>query len=236
MKNMKTFCEHSLKVFTGICMVMILLFTNIPLLSIMASDILPYIYEDPNGTVYEYNLDENGFPYTYDENGDKILLLIPLPQFKITDKNLIAQLDESLSKSLYVSPLSSGTILGVFGEVLTINDYLKSNSASVNSPTFSKTIPSGSGLVFTRTDAFSIHTYHYRIMFSANTKVNVDINMREPDGWYHPPVCTNTTSVKFAKSSLCDYIYFEIYKYDAGFTYEIYTSPFLALSTPLEDQ
>ncbi len=55
-----------------------------------------YTYVDVDGKSYNYYLDENGNAYNY-VDGEKIYMLLPLPQYRITDETLLAELNKEFS-------------------------------------------------------------------------------------------------------------------------------------------
>lgn len=57
---------------------------------------LPYTYTYDNGEVVKYNLDSDGNPYSFID-GEKVDLLLPLSKFKVTDSNLVNELNKSIN-------------------------------------------------------------------------------------------------------------------------------------------
>lgn len=55
-----------------------------------------YTFIDRDGKSYDYYLDEDGNAYNY-VDGEKIYMLLPLPQYRITDEALLAELNEEFS-------------------------------------------------------------------------------------------------------------------------------------------
>lgn len=55
-----------------------------------------YTYIDTDGKLYDYYLDEDGNAYNY-VDGEKIYMLLPLPQYRITDEETLAELNEDFS-------------------------------------------------------------------------------------------------------------------------------------------
>lgn len=66
-----------------------LVFFSIPVSAVDYGE--KYTYTDVDGTVFEYYLDENGYPFQM-ESGEKIFLLIPLEHLKITNEKELAEL------------------------------------------------------------------------------------------------------------------------------------------------
>lgn len=66
-----------------------LVFFSIPVSAVDYGE--KYTYTDVDGTVFEYYLDENGYPFQM-ESGEKIFLLIPLEHLKITDEKELEEL------------------------------------------------------------------------------------------------------------------------------------------------
>lgn len=57
-----------------------------------------YIYIDTDGTEITYYMDEDGLPYII-QSGQKINICLPLPQFIITDEELLAELNVELAET-----------------------------------------------------------------------------------------------------------------------------------------
>lgn len=55
-----------------------------------------YTYVDADGKSYDYYLDEDGNAYNY-VDGEKIYMLLPLSQYRITDEALLAELNKEFS-------------------------------------------------------------------------------------------------------------------------------------------
>lgn len=64
--------------------------------SVLNDDGELYTYIDSDGKAYDYYLDEDGNAYNY-VDGEKVYILLPLPQYKITDEELLAELNEDFS-------------------------------------------------------------------------------------------------------------------------------------------
>lgn len=51
-----------------------------------------YTYVDTNGKIYEYYIDNENHTYII-ENGKKVYIALPLEQYKITDENILRELN-----------------------------------------------------------------------------------------------------------------------------------------------
>ena len=68
-----------------------------------------YTYYYPNGNSVMYYLDDAGNPYVF-ENGEKIYIALPLEHLKVTDENLIFDLNQSINNnSQQIQPYSVPT-------------------------------------------------------------------------------------------------------------------------------
>lgn len=54
-----------------------------------------YTYVDTNGETIEYYIDNENHTYII-ENGEKVYIALPLEQYKITDENILRELNSEL--------------------------------------------------------------------------------------------------------------------------------------------
>lgn len=73
-----------------------LVFFSIPVSAVDYGE--KYTYTDVDGTVFEYYLDENGYPFQI-EFGEKIFLLLPLEHLKITNEKELAELRKASAEA-----------------------------------------------------------------------------------------------------------------------------------------
>ncbi len=90
---------------------------------------LPYTYTYDNGEVVKYNLDSDGNPYAFID-GEKVPLLLPLAQFKVTDNKLINELNQGLN--LGTSNMARSSAPSSYVDISATVDSLQLISKSYN--------------------------------------------------------------------------------------------------------
>lgn len=83
------------------------------------------VFVDSNGNEIKYYMDEDGLPYNM-KNGEKIYLALPLEQFKITDPELIAELDATINEETTLTSRALPT--DIYNLTLKSDPLLSSNA------------------------------------------------------------------------------------------------------------
>ena len=159
-----------------------------------------YTYTLEDGTIINYYLDEDGLPYII-ENGEEIYIFLPLPQFKITDEEVLSELN---------------------AEIQNINNDLMVRAVPTNyfELTVDSDVPTKS-IAYSKRYSFANHTTHVMPIFKMNghhakirfrtddlekpllgsRKVSFVVQLYSvaEDDWYNfqyfDKVCTGTTGV-----------------------------------------
>lgn len=63
---------------------------------------LPYTYTFEDGDKVSYNFDGDGIPYTF-EDGERVVATLPLDQFKVTDPEVLAELNSVFEEEIVSS-------------------------------------------------------------------------------------------------------------------------------------
>ena len=92
----------------------------------------PYMYQFSDGTFIEYMLDEDGLPYHY-VNGEKYIILIPLPHLLVTDEELLAIIQAGLPENpedCFSNPVSTYAAPTSYVDISSMANSIKSASYS----------------------------------------------------------------------------------------------------------
>lgn len=126
-----------------------------------AQDLI-YVYEDEYGNEINYLMDENGTPYNYID-GELVYFALPLEHLKVTDENLICQLNEGLVLEDFINRA-----------VPTQYVDLSTESGLTSSPVYTKNISFASGNVH-GLDYLKFNTQHAQVRFKTTNIVKESI-------------------------------------------------------------